>query len=156
MEVSTDFKFRKVHDKFKSDPNEKSYNKLIVFLRNVLEKNKINISKDYTLIYFDDDNQPIFNSFLQDNKLGNSFQNYVNKKISFNNKYQKISANKANSDIINVTSVTKKICENKYNKFLYTSNFIGSGIVSAENVESSSRICIGTKHGTSKYHHICI
>lgn len=130
LDMSTDVKFRKVHDKFKSNQDEKSYNKLICYLRDFSDQNKINISKDYVLIYCDDENVPIFNSCLEDNKFGNCFQNYVDKKIKFNDKYQKKSSFKANTEGINVTVTFKKISENKSQKFFYTSNFVGSVVTS--------------------------
>lgn len=139
--MSTDVKFRKVHDKFKSHQNEKSYNKLICYLRIFSDKNKIDISKDYVLIYCDNENVPIFNSCLEDNKFGNCFENYVDKKIKFNDKYQKKSSFKANSEGINVTFTVKKISENKYQKFFYTSNFVGSVVTSGFSTLSRRKCC---------------
>src|SRR5258708_5439327 len=125
LQLSVDPKFRKVHDKFKSHPSEKTYNKLILYLRHFSDENKLNISKRAVLLYADDNNQPVFNSSLKDDDSGNCFRNYLEKKIKFIDKYQKKSVIKSNKEIINVTVITKKLCD-EYSYNLYVSNYIGS------------------------------
>lgn len=133
LNISVNPKFRKLHDKFKAHPSKKSYAKLIVYLRGISNESKINISEKSVLLYVDDNNKPVFNSNLHDDHHGNSFQNYLDGKIEFDNKYQKKSALLAEKEIINVTRKIKVIpgktkCQNKYIYYFYTSNFVGSGI----------------------------
>lgn len=127
LNISVDPVFRKLDDKFKLNQTEKTYAKIVAYLRKIVEENKIAISPDYTLVYSDDNCKPIFNSSLKDNKHGNSLENYLSGSIKFDNKGQKKSAQKSMKDILNVTGYKKK-----NQNYTYVSNFIGTQMTSGQ------------------------
>src|SRR5258708_5760365 len=86
--ISVDPEFRRLHDKFNRHPTEKHYAKLIAYLCNVVDENKVNFLDKFVLGYADDDDKLAFNSSLKDNLNGNSLQNYLEDKIPFDNRYQ--------------------------------------------------------------------
>lgn len=134
--VSCDNKFRKVHDNFMNSKDEKSYLKLVKYLRNISNENCEKISPNSELVFFDDDFIPVFNSFLNDDD-GNTFSKYKNGKINFNNKYQKKSAKKSDKQIINVTVKSKKK-KCGYRNLIYVSNFTGTGLGSGVSIDADS------------------
>ena len=146
LNISVDPKFRKLHDKFKHDPSEKHYDNLISYLRNVV--NDVKEGK-FTLVYSDDKSKPVFNSSLKDNKHGNSYKNYLNGNIKFDDKYQKRSANKSDKQVINVTFHYDKVAHHKYKRYLYVSNYVGSVITSSLGVDQI------TSESTCKYTNLC-
>lgn len=127
LRISTDPVFKQLDSNFKNRENKQNYDALVIYFRDISNRNKINISENAILLFSNEKGKLLFNSTLGEDLGGNSFENYTNGKIKYDNKYQKKSVYKSLKQIINVT-----IHCSKHHRYLYTSNLVGSAACSGE------------------------
>jgi len=119
LNISVDPIFRKLHDKFMAKKTDKNYKNLVIYLRTISDKNTLEFGQN-SLLFADDDNVVVFNSTFPEDI--NSFENYSNGLIPYDNKIQKKCTKKSKSRTINIIH---KENHGKL-KYMYVSNLIGS------------------------------
>ena len=159
--ITDSCRFRKLHDKFEKNTSLKNYNKLIKFLK-FEDSRFFIILKSSTSLLTDNKGVVIFNSILNDDfeniniDNSNSFNNYNNGKITFDNIYQIQASTMANKMGTSELLSNFRTKGKKTRNIFYISKHVGSSYTAGADQIQDNLGCNQSKNCTAFFTGKCI